>query len=62
MAENSLVDRLKEFMEHEARLCSMDFGCITPEHVYCMWGEQAHIKMRDCLDMSGKVYNFAMQN
>lgn len=45
MAENSLVDRLKEFMEHEARLCSMDFGCITPEHVYCMWGEQAHIKM-----------------
>ena len=40
MAENSLVDRLKEFMEHEARLCSMDFGCITPEYVYRMWGGQ----------------------
>ena len=45
MAENSLVDRLKEFMEHEARSCLMDFGCITPEYVYRMWGEQAHIKM-----------------
>ena len=30
--------RLKEFMENEARSCSMDFGCITPEYVYRMWG------------------------
>ena len=34
----SLVDRLKEFMEYEARSCSMDSGCITPEYVYRMWG------------------------
>ena len=34
----SLIDRLKEFMEHEARSCSMDFGCITPLYVYRMWG------------------------
>ena len=30
----------KEFMENEARSCSMDFGCITPEYVYRMWGGQ----------------------
>lgn len=33
-----LVARLKDYMEHEARSCSMDFGCITPEYVYRMWG------------------------
>ena len=38
MVDNSLVERLKEFMENEARSCSMDFGCITPEYVYRMWG------------------------
>ena len=38
MAENSLVIRLQEFVENEARSCSMDFGCITPEYVYRMWG------------------------
>lgn len=35
---NSLIERLKEFMESEARSCSMDYGCITPEYVYRMWG------------------------
>lgn len=33
-----LVARLREFMEQEARSCSMDFGCVTPEYVYRMWG------------------------
>ncbi len=37
---NSLVERLKEFMEQEARSCSMDFGCVTPLYVYRMWGGQ----------------------
>lgn len=32
--------KLKEFIENEARSCSMDFGCITPEYVYRMWGGQ----------------------
>ena len=32
--------KLKEFMENEARSCSMDYGCITPEYVYRMWGGQ----------------------
>ena len=35
---NELVERLKTFMENEARSCSMDFGCITLEYVYRMWG------------------------
>lgn len=37
---NSLIVRLREFMENEARSCSMEFGCITPEYVYRMWGGQ----------------------
>ena len=37
MKEDS-VSKLKEFMENEARSCSMDPGCITPEYVYRMWG------------------------
>ncbi len=32
------VDRLQQFIEDEARSCSMDFGCITPLYVYRMWG------------------------
>lgn len=33
-----LTIRLKQFIESEARSCSMDPGCITPEYVYRMWG------------------------
>ena len=36
----SIVERLNEFMNNEARSCSMDFGCVTPEYVYRMWGGQ----------------------
>lgn len=32
--------KLQKFMENEARSCSMDFGCVTPEYVYRMWGGQ----------------------
>jgi len=35
-----VISRLKEFIENEARSCSMDFGCITPLYVYRMWGGQ----------------------
>ncbi len=35
---NSIVDKLREFFESEARSCSMDFGCITPLYVYRLWG------------------------
>ena len=27
-------------MENEARGCSMDFGCVTPEYVYRIWDGQ----------------------
>lgn len=30
--------RLLEFIENEARSCSMDIGCITPIYVNRMWG------------------------
>lgn len=36
--EKDIVTRLRELMENEAKSCSMDFGCITPEYVYRIWG------------------------
>ena len=33
-----IVSLLTEFLMNEARSCSMDFGCVTPEYVYRMWG------------------------
>ncbi|MGI6756818.1 MAG: hypothetical protein ACOX32_02750 [Bacteroidaceae bacterium] len=41
---NSLVERLKEFLEQEARSCSMDFGCVTPLYAYRMLGGQYSIQ------------------
>lgn len=32
------ITRLKEFMENEARSCSMDFVRVTPLYVYRCWG------------------------
>lgn len=34
----NLINKLREFIENEARSCSMDFGCVTPLYVYRMWG------------------------
>ena len=39
-----VVARLREFMEQEARSCSMDFGCVTPEYIYRMWGGSASLE------------------
>lgn len=36
--------RLQEFIEAEARSCSMDFGCITPLYIYRMWGGKVPLK------------------
>lgn len=49
MADNvmdmaGIVERLKEFMENGARSCSMDFGCVTPEYIYRMWGGTVALK------------------
>jgi hypothetical protein len=40
---DNIVLRLKEFMENEARSCSMDFGCVTPLYVYRAWGGSVSI-------------------
>ena len=40
----SVIERLKELMENEARSGSMDFGCITPLYVYRMWGGNVSIE------------------
>ena len=42
--DKDIVSRVREFMEDEARSCSMDFGCITPEYVYRMWGGEVPIE------------------
>lgn len=30
---NNLADRLTEFIDYEAKSCSMDFGCVTPLYI-----------------------------
>ena len=40
----NLVINLKQFMDDEARSCSMDFGCVTPLYVYRMWGGRVAIE------------------
>ena len=44
MEENSLNHRLREFIENETRSCSMDFGAISPEYVFRMWGGNVSIE------------------
>lgn len=39
-----VVARLKDFIESEMRLCSMDYGCITPEYVQRAWGGRVAIE------------------
>jgi hypothetical protein len=41
---DDVVPRLREFLDNEARSCSMDFGCITPLYVYRMWGGNASLE------------------
>ena len=40
-----IVERLRRFMEDEARSCSMVGGCITPLYVYRMWGGTVPIEL-----------------
>lgn len=44
MSHREILKRIQEFMENEARSCSMDFGCVTPEYVYRMWGGSVAIE------------------
>lgn len=38
MVNDSLITKLKSFIESEMRSCSMDIGGITSLFVYRMWG------------------------
>ena len=44
MQMENITDRLREFIEDEARSGSMDFGCITPLYIYRMWGGSVSIE------------------
>ena len=43
-SQMSLIDRLREFIEMEARSGSMDPGCITPLYIYRMFGGSVSIE------------------
>ena len=43
MDRKDIIIRVSDFIENEARSCSMDFGGITPEYVYRMLGGQYSI-------------------
>lgn len=46
-----LVSRLREFLDDEARSCSMDSGCVTPEYIQRMWGGTVVIEdIKNALD------------
>lgn len=55
-----VVVRLKEFLEQEARSCSMNFGCVTPLYVYRMWkGEISIDEIEKALkELSASGYNY----
>ena len=39
-----VVERLKSFIENETRSCYIDFGAISPEYVFRMWGGTVSIE------------------
>lgn len=49
--------RLQEFIENEARSCSMDFGCITPLYVYRMLGGSVSIEKIEQVMSNIKMYD-----
>lgn len=42
--KSTLIEKIKEFMEQEAKSCSMDYGCITPLYVYRHWGGKVSLE------------------
>ena len=35
---DEIIKWLNKILENKAMSCLMDFGCVTPIHVYRMWG------------------------
>ncbi len=59
---SDIVKRIQVFLENEARSCSMDFGCVTPEYVQRMLGGEYSIDeiqdalkicLKDCYERQG---------
>jgi len=44
MDRQDVIKRLSAFIENETRSCSMDFGAISPEYVFRMWGGTVSIE------------------
>ena len=44
MIDETLIDKLKEFIENEMLSCSMDIGGITPGYVQRAWGGDVAIE------------------
>ena len=42
--DNELVERLRLFIEEEARACSMEPALITAEYVFRMWGGKVSLE------------------
>lgn len=56
--EKDIVSRLREFIENEGKSCSMDFGCVTPEYVYRMWG--GSVKLDEIEEAMKEVNNLTV--
>lgn len=57
MDRKDIIIRVSDFIENEARSCSMDFGGITPEYVYRMLGGQYSIdEIQDVLSVCLKDF------
>ena len=41
---DEILQRLKRFLDDEAKTCSMDYGCVTPLYVYRAWGGSVSIE------------------
>ncbi len=54
---SDIVKRIQVFLENEARSCSMDLGCVTPEYVQRMLGGEYSIdEIRDTLKICLKDF------
>ena len=62
MQMENITDRLREFIEDEARSGSMDFGCITPLYVYRMWGGSVSIEEIEAGLQELRRGNFFLRN
>lgn len=57
MEEKGLIQKLEQFLEDEARTCSMDFGCVTPLYVYRMWGGAVSLEKIEQVMSNIKIYD-----